>query len=103
MRAPTPQERSMATWYAGRGDEMLAIKDISAARKFYEYAANIGSARAATGLARTYDLAFLTQLGVVGVRPDPLLAATWYQRAAALGDPDAKARLYTLTMEAAKP
>ncbi len=57
--------------YASRGDAMLAIKDISAARKFYEYAANAGSARAAAALAGTYDPAILINLGAVGVRPDP--------------------------------
>jgi TPR repeat protein len=99
---PTAQEQSMAALYTSRGDEMLAIKDISAARKFYEYAANAGSARAATALARTHDPAFLTRLGAVGLRPDPVLAAAWYRKAAALGDPDADARLHTLSTEAAK-
>ena len=94
-RTPTAQEQWMATMYASRGDEMLAIKDISAARKFYEYAANAGSARAATALAKSYDPAFLTQLGAVGIRPDPALAAAWYGRAVALGDSDAEARLRT--------
>jgi hypothetical protein len=99
---PTVQEQSMAAAYAGRGDAMLAIKDFSAARKFYEYAANGGSARAALALAGTYDPAFLTQMGAVGVRPDPALAANWYRTAAALGAPDAEARLHTLSTQAAK-
>lgn len=55
--AQTTQEQSrMTAMYASRGDEMLAIKDISAARKFYENAANGGRARAATALAK--DLRF---------------------------------------------
>jgi hypothetical protein len=97
--ALTAQGQAMAAFYAGRGDEMLGRKDISAARKFYEYAANAGSARAATALAKTYDAAFVTQLGVVGLRPDPEVAALWYRRAAASGDPDAEARLVTLRAE----
>jgi TPR repeat protein len=96
--APTAQEQSMAAMYASRGDQMLAIKDISAARKFYEYAAIAGSARAATTLAGTYDPAVLTQLGAIGVRPDPELAAVWYRRVV----PDAEARLRMLTTEVAK-
>jgi hypothetical protein len=101
--AQAPQEQSrMKAMYASRGDEMLAIKDISAARKFYEHAANGGHARAATALAKTYDSAFLTQLGAVGVRPDPALAEAWYRRAAALGDPDAEAGLRALSMQFAK-
>ena len=98
----TVQEQPLAATYTSRGDAMLVIKDFSAARKFYEYAANGGSARAAMALAGTYDPAVLTQLGAVGVRPDPALAASWYHTAAALGAPDAEARLHTLTKQAAK-
>ncbi len=97
------QVQSMAALYLGRGDQMLAIKDISAARKFYMFAANAGSVRAVAALARTHDPAFLAQLGVVGLRSDPALAMDWYRKAAALGDSDAKARLYTLSTEAAGP
>jgi hypothetical protein len=61
----TPQTSSAAEAYAVRGDQMLAIRDLSAARKFYEYAANAGSARAAKALVGTYDPAFLAQLGVL--------------------------------------
>jgi TPR repeat protein len=75
----------------------LAVKDVSAARRFYEYAANAGSARAATALARTFEPGFLAQLGVIGLRPDPALAAFWYRRAAALGDRDAEAWLHNLS------
>jgi hypothetical protein len=61
----TPQTSAAeAEAYAVRGDQMLAARDLSAARKFYEYAANAGSARAATALVRTYDPGFLAQLGV---------------------------------------
>jgi TPR repeat protein len=75
----------MAEFYAVRGDAMLAHKDISAARKFYEFAANAGSARAAVALAKTYDPAFAGQLGEVGLRPDAELAAAWYRKAEQLG------------------
>ncbi len=82
--------------YLSRGNEMLALKDISAARKLYQYAANAGSAAAAMALARTLDPAYLAELGVVGLRPDPALAAAWYRKAVALGDPNAKVRLQAL-------
>jgi hypothetical protein len=82
---PAAPETPMAAFYATRGDDMLAHKDVSAARKFYEFAANEGSARAAVALAKTYDPAFADQLGVVGVRPDPKLAADWYRKATELG------------------
>jgi hypothetical protein len=99
---PAASAQLTADVYAKRGDDMLAIRDISAARKFYEYAANAGSARAATALARTLDPAFITQLGAVGLRPDPTLAATWYGKAASLGDRDAEARLHALSVDDAK-
>jgi hypothetical protein len=101
-RPPTSREPAIAAFYATRGDEMLALKDISAARKLYEYAADAGSARAATALARTFDAAFVTQLGVVGLKPDPALAATWYRKAAALGDPQSDTQLLTQRAETAK-
>ncbi len=55
---------SAREFYASRGDQMLAAKDISAARKFYEYGANAGSPRAADALAKTYDAAFIAPIEV---------------------------------------
>ncbi len=94
-RAPA-QDTAMAAALMRRGDAMVAIKDISAARKFYESAADAGSAAAALALAKTFDPAYLETLGVVGLRPDPATAAAWYRKAAALGDRDAETRLRTL-------
>jgi TPR repeat protein len=95
-------ERAIAELYAARGDDMLKIRDLSAARRFYETAANAGSGRAAMALGRTYDPAFLSQMQVIGLRPDPALAATWYRRAADLGVPEAAAELRALTTNAAR-
>jgi hypothetical protein len=61
----TAVRASVAEFYTARGDQLLAARDISAARTFYEYAVNAGSARAATTLARTYDADFVARLGVV--------------------------------------
>lgn len=83
----TPQ----AAYFAQRGDEMLAHNDISAARKFFESAANAGNAHAAFVLAKTYD-GFFTELVFT---PDPVAAAFWYRKAAELGDTEAMARLKT--------
>jgi hypothetical protein len=99
---PTPQEQAAAEAFARRGDAMLAIKDIQAARSFYEHAANSGSMRAALALAQTYDPTFLGQWGVIGPKPNPEMAATWYRKAAALGYRGANARLRTLEAAAAK-
>jgi hypothetical protein len=100
--ATTPTTQQQAAAALRRGDAMLAIQDISAARLFYEYAANAGSARAAMALAETYDPTFLPQLGAVGTRPNPPIAAEWYRKAAALGSRSAEARLQTLGVEAAR-
>lgn len=79
-----------------RGDALLAIKDISGARKFYEYAADEGNAAAAVALARTFDPEYLDGLGVVGLKPDPDQAAVWYRKAAQLGSQEARRRLQTI-------
>jgi TPR repeat protein len=102
MDTPAVPAQLTADEYVRRGDDMLAIKDISAARKYYEYAANAGSARAAAALARTLDPAFITLLGAVGLKSDPTLAAAWYRKAASLGDRDAEARLRALSADAPK-
>jgi hypothetical protein len=94
-RAPPMQDQAAAL-LTSRGDAMLAIKDISAARKLYERAANLGSAAAAKGLARTYDPGYVGKLGIMGMRPDVTMAASWYDRAAALGDREAVQRMQEL-------
>jgi hypothetical protein len=100
--AQAATDQTAAAAYASRGDAMVALKDISAARKYYEYAANAGSARAALALGETYDPAFLTRLGVVGLKPNPTIAADWYRKAAALGDRVAGGRLQALALETAR-
>jgi hypothetical protein len=84
-----------------RGDEMLALGDVSAARLLYERAANAGSAAAAVAAGRTYDPAVLSAIGAREIRPDPAAAAAWYRRAAALGDPGAATLLHRLEARAA--
>jgi TPR repeat protein len=93
---PSPAQERMAATLASRGDAMLAIKDISAARKLYEQAAHLGSAAAAAELARTYDPGYIGKLDIIGMRPDVAMAATWYVRAAALGDRQAAQRMHEL-------
>ena len=90
----------VAQLFVDRGDQMLALRDISAARRLYQYAATAGSAHAAAALAKSFDPAYLAKLGIVGLKPDPASAAIWYAKAAALGDPDAQNRLHELNTEA---
>jgi TPR repeat protein len=79
-----------------RGESFLALGDISAARLLYERAAESGSARAMTALGKTYDPGFLDRAKVIGIRPDPALAAEWYRKAAAFDDGEAALRLKAL-------
>lgn len=69
-----------------RADEMLALRDISAARRLYAYAAEAGSGKAAAALGQTYDPAFLERIGAQGIRPDPAQAVQWYRQALSLGE-----------------
>jgi hypothetical protein len=73
-----------------RGDAMLALGDVSAARLFYERAAATGSGRSATALGKTYEREVLAQLGARGVADDAAMAARWYRVALALGDVEAR-------------
>jgi TPR repeat protein len=75
---------------------MLALRDISAARRLYTYAAEAGSGPAAAALGRTYDPTFLDRMGAQGIRPDPALAARWYRQAIALGESQAATALSRL-------
>lgn len=64
-----------------RGDALLAQGDVAGARLLLGYAATRGNKDAMLKLGRSYDPAFLSQLGVRGVEPDPAKAAEWYERA----------------------
>ena len=79
-----------------RGDELLALGDLSAARLCYERAAMGGSARAATGVGKTYDPIFFKHSGVRGASPNAVKAAAWYRKAIELGDSEAAPHLRML-------
>jgi hypothetical protein len=97
LAPPPPPSPSAATIaLLRRGEALLAIGDISAARRFFERAAADGSGAAALALAGTFDARVLAQLGARGLPPDPAQARLWYQRALALGETAARDRLATL-------
>lgn len=72
-----------------RGNAMLALGDVSAARLFYERAAATGNGRSATAVGKTYDREVLAQLGARGIAGDAAMAARWYRVALTLGDVEA--------------
>jgi hypothetical protein len=79
-----------------RGDAALASGDITAARLLFARAAAQGSAVAAMQAAKTYDIAFLLEIGAHGIQADQDQAAAWYRAAAALGEPTAQQHLRRL-------
>jgi hypothetical protein len=67
-------------FFIAKGEELLARGDVSGARLFFRPAADRGYARAALGIARTFDPKFLRTLRVYGLRGDAERAAYWYAR-----------------------
>lgn len=91
--APAPLAPGVVATLLRRGDEVLALGDVSTARRFYERTIAAGSALGARGVARTYDPAVL---GRGNPAANPAAATAWYNMAAALDDADASARRATL-------
>ena len=83
-----------------RGDDLLATGDVAAARLFYQRAAELGSAAAATAVGQTYDPGVLELLRVRGTRGDAQMATEWYRKAIAAGDRQAEIRLKRLLARA---
>lgn len=87
--APPPPPRPLATRRPGqdlaallrRGEALLALGDVSGARRFFERAAEAGDPAGAHAMGRTYDPTVLGGLQVRGIAPDQALAADWYRRA----------------------
>ena len=79
-----------------RAKALLAAGDISPARLLLERAAEAQEATAALMLAQTYDPTVWGTHDMRNINTDPVLARTWYQRAAQLGSTDAQRRLSQL-------
>jgi hypothetical protein len=91
-----PQDRERTLRLLSKGNEQLEEGNVSAARLFYERAADAGLAEGAMALAATFDAAELGRLKVRGIKPDSKLARQWYERARQLGAGDADERLRRL-------
>lgn len=76
-----------------RGKEILQQGGIVAARLIFEELATHGSAAGALELARSFDPAYLARSVASAPAPNLADARKWYERAAELGNPDAKRRL----------
>ena len=86
---------AITTWL-DRGERLLRLGDVAAARPFFRLAAEAGSGLAAGRVGLTYDPLYLAERGVVGGVADPRLALSWYQVGAAAGDSTSAARLQAL-------
>jgi TPR repeat protein len=91
-----PRDRERAQRLMEKGNEQLEGGNVSAARLFYEYAADAGLAEAAMALAGTFDASELEKLNVRGIKPDATEARRWYERARQLGAVDADNRVRRL-------
>jgi hypothetical protein len=80
-----------------RGDSLLAIGDLTAARLFYERAADAQNGQAALRLGETYDRNFLVLAGMGEDRANASLAVYWYGRAGNLGSDEANELLQSRT------
>ncbi|HJZ33484.1 MAG TPA: hypothetical protein VKF35_20360 [Hyphomicrobiaceae bacterium] len=91
-----PQDRERAMRLLTKGNEQLDEGNVSAARLFYERAADAGLAEGAMALAATFDATELGRLNVRGIKADSKQARQWYERARQLGAGDAEERLRRL-------
>ena len=64
-----------------QGERYAAEGNIATARQYFVRAADLGLAMAATRMAETFEAALLERNRVHGLKPDPVEAATWRQRA----------------------
>jgi hypothetical protein len=94
--AQATQDPAVLTALLRRGEQLLAIGDVSGARRFFERAASGGSGPAALAMGQTFDPAGLAAIGARGIPPDRAQALTWYRRAAALGEAAAEPRIAAL-------
>ncbi|MFO1154928.1 MAG: hypothetical protein U1E42_14910 [Rhodospirillales bacterium] len=80
----------------GRGDALLHLADLSAARQFYLLAARRGAAAGLTAAAGTYDPVYLRSVGVPAGAGNPQRAIELYREAVGKGEQAAASRLRAL-------
>ncbi len=95
-KPPPGMPASVQRTLVDRGNAMLSLGDVSAARMLFTRAAESGIGIAAFKLANTYDPVFLRENNLLGIKPDPAAAEAWYRKAAAMGEVEAEQRLKSL-------
>ncbi|HXF54979.1 MAG TPA: hypothetical protein VNK52_12730 [Hyphomicrobiaceae bacterium] len=84
----TPQQ-ARALGFIARGQELFSEGNVSSARLLFKRAADTGLAYGALFLGQTYDPYELALYQVRGLGGDPAQAKYWYEKAYALGAPEA--------------
>jgi hypothetical protein len=79
-----------------RGNDLMRLGDVVAARRFYEFAASNGILEAASAVGRTFDPAYLQAARVRGLQANPEMARQWYEKAMERGDSAARLLLNRL-------
>lgn len=96
---PPPQTTaSLALLLTTRADEALGQGDVYAARRLYTLAVAVGDRGAAVALGKTYDPNFQANSSAPDLKPNSVIAAVWYTKAAAMGAPEAHALLEKLSV-----
>jgi hypothetical protein len=97
VAVPPPRAigEQIALWVK-RAEDFTAAGDFVSARLMLQRAAETGDAKAALMLAESYDPNVLSLLRAKGVAPDIAMARLWYEKAKALGSPEAQRRLERL-------
>jgi hypothetical protein len=89
-----PEQSEQLFSFVKKGDDQMAVGNVSAARLLYRHAAESGLAAGALALAASYDEEELRKLRVRGgVQADPKQAQFWYEKARELGSTEARERL----------
>jgi hypothetical protein len=96
-RPMAPRDLERAQRLMEKGNQELEGGNVSAARLFYEYAADVGLADAAMALAATFDVNELAKRNVRGIKSDAKEAERWYERARHLGATEADQRVRRLS------
>ncbi len=73
-----------------KGDRLMQMGDLVAARSFYERALALGYVPAAVQMGRTYDPSTFVEKKVQGLIPDAALALRYYEQAMTAGIPEGK-------------
>jgi hypothetical protein len=89
-----------ASQFVKRGIELIRTGNFAAARLLLRPAAEAGDSEAALLLGATFDPAVVSDLGALGLAPDPNVARAWYQRAMEAGSVEASRRIERLARTA---